>query len=81
MTFRLEGGYVSAQDITDALTGTGTSIIYPVTFSGRVVLPNANRVFSSTNGRLAFSSMPEERMEPVEIAFFTDIDSVRVTKR
>lgn len=74
-------GYVSAQDITDALTGTGTSIIYPVTFSGRVVLPTANRVFSSTNGRLAFSSMPEERMEPVEIAFFTDIDSVRVTKR
>lgn len=74
-------GYVSAQDITDAFVGTGTSLLYPIVFSGRVVMPNNERVFSSTNGKLTFSSMPDDIMEPVEIAFFTDVDSVRVSRK
>lgn len=72
-------GYVSAQDITDALAGTGTSINYPVTFQGRFILPTCERFLASSTGRLSMPAWPD-KASPEEVAFFTDNDSVRVSK-
>ena len=73
-------GYVSAQDITDALQGTGVGISYPMRFTGRFVLPDKERVVSSVDGKLNIGVMEGELAQPVEIAFFTDADSVSISR-
>lgn len=73
-------GYVSAQDIADALQGTGVGISYPMRFTGRFVLPDKERVVSSVDGKLNIGVMEGELAQPVEIAFFTDADSVSISR-
>lgn len=71
-------GRVSAQDLADALQGTGTSLVYPVMFSGRLVLPSGSRMISSPDGSLAVPSLPG--VDPAEVVFYASAEGVRVSR-
>lgn len=73
-------GYVSAQDITDALSGTGTSLNYPVVLLGTTLSRTGETTTTSLTGRLDAGVPGDSGVFPDEVVFFTDNDSIRVVR-
>ena len=72
-------GYVTAQDITDALKGTGAYLQYPVSLVGTTVIANKEVVSATADGKISAGISGVAPVIPEETVFFTDMASVRVT--
>ena len=65
-------GYVSGQDIVDALSGLGVKVAFPIRMSARAVV-NGGSVVSSGNGRLDM-----DYLAPGRGVFYLSTDNVQV---
>lgn len=67
-------GYVDAQDIADALRGTGSILEFPVVLTGTELIDNREHTRTTTNGRLSSTS------PGAEVVFFTEVDRITIRR-